>query len=126
MGLDHYFTHEFSASHALQLFEEMSHSCGLCNGDSFVLVLQFGYHKGIRDKGGGLPKDKIWKDHSRIFRYKIGTILISSCTNEFENATAYNKDGTVCLSKFNSKDFLAICELGFVLNAKKRIFFGGS
>ncbi|KAM1389275.1 hypothetical protein ACFX2I_017279 [Malus domestica] len=85
MGLDHYFTHEFSASHALQLFEEMSHSCGLCNGDSFVLVLQFGYHKGIRDK-----------------------------------------DGTVCLSKFNSKDFLAICELGFVLNAKKRIFFGGS
>ncbi|KAM1020210.1 hypothetical protein ACFX2I_041510 [Malus domestica] len=87
-----------------------------------VLILQFRYHKGIRDKGGGLAKNKIWKDHSRIFRNKISTILISSCTKESENATAYNKDGTVCLSEFNSMDFLAICELGFVLNAKKRNF----
>ncbi|KAM1610628.1 hypothetical protein ACFX2K_022803 [Malus domestica] len=87
-----------------------------------VLILQFHYHKGIRDKGGGLAKDKIWKDHSRIFRYKISTILISSCTKRSENATAYNKDGTVCLFEFNSMDFLAICELGFVLNAKKRNF----
>ncbi|TQD91292.1 hypothetical protein C1H46_023104 [Malus baccata] len=87
-----------------------------------VLILQFHYHKGICDKGGGLAKDKIWKDHSRIFRYKISTILISSCTKQFENATAYKKNGTICLSEFNSMDFLAICELGFVLNAKKRNF----
>ncbi|RXH87282.1 hypothetical protein DVH24_028782 [Malus domestica] len=110
MGLDHCFTYESSGSHVLQLFEEMSHSCGFCNGDR------------ICDKGGGLSKDKIWKDHSRIFRYETSTILISSCTNESENATAYDKDGTVCLSKFNSMDFLAICELRFVLNAKKKNF----
>ncbi|KAM1772135.1 hypothetical protein ACFX11_046869 [Malus domestica] len=34
---------------------------------SVVLILQLCYHKGICDKGGSLPKDKIWKDHSRIF-----------------------------------------------------------
>ncbi|TQD98825.1 hypothetical protein C1H46_015468 [Malus baccata] len=89
---------------------------------SVVLILQLCYHKGICDKGGGLPKDKIWKNHSRIFRYKIGTIFISSCTNEYENATAYNKNGTVCLYEFNSMDFLAICALDFVLNAKKMNF----
>ncbi|XP_050141068.1 uncharacterized protein LOC126617035 [Malus sylvestris] len=37
---------------------------------SVVLILQLCYHKGICDKGRGLPKDKIWKNHSRIFSAK--------------------------------------------------------
>ncbi|RXH86555.1 hypothetical protein DVH24_021828 [Malus domestica] len=33
-----------------------------------IASLKHGFHEFIRDKGGGLPKDKIWKDHSRISR----------------------------------------------------------
>ncbi|KAB2631763.1 hypothetical protein D8674_009282 [Pyrus ussuriensis x Pyrus communis] len=33
-----------------------------------IASLKHGFHEFIRDKGGGLPKNKIWKDHSRISR----------------------------------------------------------
>ncbi|KAM2384007.1 hypothetical protein FF1_041432 [Malus domestica] len=55
------------------------------------------YCKGIRDKGGGLPKDKIWKDHLRIFR-EIARMLANDYTKRVmivDTSNEIGRDGDI-------------------------------
>ncbi|KAM1198485.1 hypothetical protein PS1_009954 [Malus domestica] len=107
-----------------------------------IVHLKLGFHELILDKGGTtiqmlLNSKSIGKVEAILVHENASAQLFDALQplgGFYNDAIVFvrfqftyhkgirDKGGTIFFSEFNSTDFLAICELGFVLNVKKRIF----